>query len=118
MFQTFKQHSLYVRKEQVAKLKIKYPDRVPVILEKYHGTVSAPSIDKNKYLVPRDATIGNFMHTIRRRIQLSERQALFLFCASTIPPVYELMGSVYEQHKDDDGFLYMSYTTENTFGSK
>jgi len=26
------------------------------------------------------------------------------------------MSSVYEDHKDDDGFLYITYSGENTFG--
>ena len=26
------------------------------------------------------------------------------------------MGSIYEEHKDEDGFLYISYSGENTFG--
>lgn len=27
-----------------------------------------------------------------------------------------IMSSIYEEHKDEDGFLYMSYSGENTFG--
>jgi GABA(A) receptor-associated protein len=26
------------------------------------------------------------------------------------------MSAIYEEHKDDDGFLYISYSGENTFG--
>lgn len=26
------------------------------------------------------------------------------------------MGSIYEEHKDEDGFLYIAYSGENTFG--
>lgn len=26
------------------------------------------------------------------------------------------MGQVYEEHKDEDGFLYIAYSGENTFG--
>ena len=28
------------------------------------------------------------------------------------------MGSIYEAHKDEDGFLYVAYSGENTFGSE
>lgn len=27
------------------------------------------------------------------------------------------MSALYEEHKDEDGFLYMTYSGENTFGS-
>ena len=27
------------------------------------------------------------------------------------------MGQVYEEHKDEDGFLYITYSGENTFGN-
>jgi hypothetical protein len=27
-----------------------------------------------------------------------------------------LMSSIYEEHKDEDGFLYITYSGENTFG--
>lgn len=27
-----------------------------------------------------------------------------------------LMSAIYDEHKDDDGFLYISYSGENTFG--
>jgi GABA(A) receptor-associated protein len=26
------------------------------------------------------------------------------------------MSAIYDEHKDDDGFLYISYSGENTFG--
>ncbi|KAI5447209.1 Autophagy- protein 8C-like, variant 2 [Lathyrus oleraceus] len=29
-----------------------------------------------------------------------------------------LMSALYEEHKDEDGFLYMTYSGENTFGSQ
>jgi GABA(A) receptor-associated protein len=28
-----------------------------------------------------------------------------------------LMSAIYEESKDEDGFLYMTYSGENTFGS-
>ena len=116
MFQTFKQHPLYLRKEQSARIKAKYPNRIPVIVEKYMNSTSAPDIDKNKFLVPGDVTVGSFIHIIRSRMKLSEKAALFLFCKNNIPPTCELMSIIYDTHKDEDGFLYMCYTTENTFG--
>lgn len=117
MFKTFKQHPLYMRKEQSTRILIKYPTRVPVILEKYNNSTNAPDIDKNKFLVPGDTTVGSFAYTVRRRLKMNEKEALFLFCQHNIPPTSDLMTSVYDKHKDEDGFLYMCYTTENCFGN-
>ena len=27
------------------------------------------------------------------------------------------MGQIYEEHRDEDGFLYIAYSGENTFGN-
>ena len=117
MFHSFKQHPLYLRKEQCSRIRIKYPNRIPVILEKYHNATNAPDIDKAKFLVPGDTTVGSFMHVIRKRVHLSDQTALFLYVNTSLAPTSELMSIVYERYKDpDDGFLYMCYATENTFG--
>ena len=117
MFKTFKQHPLYLRKEQSARIKIKYPTRIPVIVEKYINSNNTPNIDKNKFLVPKDSTVGSLIHVIRQHIRLSEKQALFLFCNSSIPPTSQVMSIIYDEHKDEDGFLYICFTTDNTFGN-
>jgi len=43
-----------------------------------------------------------------------EAVPLMLFVASCAAAA--LMSSVYEDHKDEDGFLYITYSGENTFG--
>ena len=45
------QNSLEKRKKESNHLRKKYPDRVPVIIEKMEQS-NVPQIDKNKYLVP------------------------------------------------------------------
>ena len=53
-----------------------------------------PDIDKKKYLVPADLTVGQFHYVIRKRIQLAPEKALFLFCSNTIPPNGEFVTHV------------------------
>ena len=38
-------------------IKNKYPDRIPIIVEKYKDS-KLPTIDKCKYLVPREMSMG------------------------------------------------------------
>uniref|UniRef100_A0A667YD91 GABA type A receptor associated protein like 2 n=1 Tax=Myripristis murdjan TaxID=586833 RepID=A0A667YD91_9TELE len=67
-----------------AKIRNKYPDRVPVIVEKVSGS-QIVDIDKRKYLVPSDITVAQFMWIIRKRIQLPSEKAIFLFVDKTVP---------------------------------
>ncbi|XP_016099611.1 gamma-aminobutyric acid receptor-associated protein-like 2 [Sinocyclocheilus grahami] len=98
-----------------AKIRNKYPDRVPVIVEKVSGS-QIVDIDKRKYLVPSDITVAQFMWIIRKRIQLPSEKAIFLFVDKTVPQSSLTMGQLYEKEKDEDGFLYVAYSGENTFG--
>ena len=75
-----------------------------------------PSIDKKKYLVPADLTVGQFVYVIRKRIKLSAEKAIFIFVDNVLPPTGAIMSAIYDEKKDEDGFLYVTYSGENTFG--
>ena len=70
-----------------------------------------PTIDKKKYLVPSDLTVGQFCYVIRKRIKLAPEKAIFIFVNEVLPPTAALMSSIYEEHKDEDGFLYITYAS-------
>ena len=54
---------------------------------------------------------------LSQRIKLAPEQAIFLFVSGgTLPPSVATLQSVYDQHHDEDGFLYMTYSGENFFG--
>lgn len=108
-------HNLDHRCNESTKIRAKYPNRIPVIVEKAEGS-AIENIDKRKYLVPADITVGQFMWIIRKRIQLAPEKAIFLFVCKMVPNSSLTMGALYEEHKDEDGFLYIAYSGENTFG--
>ncbi|CAL5083188.1 unnamed protein product [Urochloa decumbens] len=109
-------HEIERRQSESARIRNKYPDRIPVIVEK-SGKTDVPDIDKKKYLVPGELTVGQFIHVVRKRIKLSPEKAIFVFVNNTLPPIASLMSAIYEENKDEDGFLYMTYSGESTFGS-
>ncbi|KAK8560841.1 hypothetical protein V6N13_026276 [Hibiscus sabdariffa] len=114
----FKQeHDLEKRRAEAARIREKYPDRIPVIVEKAERS-DIPNIDKKKYLVPADLTVGQFVYVIRKRIKLSAEKAIFIFVDNVLPPTGAIMSAIYEEKKDEDGFLYVTYSGENTFGDQ
>ena len=110
------QHPLEKRKEESTKILTKYPGKIPIIVEKNNRT-NMPDISKNKFLAPSDLTIGQFLVVIRNRIDITEHEALFLFVNNNIlPPTSAMLSQLYNDYKDEDNFLYVTYCSENTFG--
>ncbi len=140
------------RRAEGEKIRRKYPDRVPVIVEKA-PKARIGDLDKKKYLVslafvltflrtrmksfklwrstdqiaelrivdilqvPSDLTVGQFYFLIRKRISLRPEDALFFFVNNVIPPTSATMGSLYQEHHEEDFFLYIAYSDESVYGN-
>ena len=103
------------RSSESARILLKYPNRIPVICERSQDS-DIVNIDRNKYLIPCDLTVGQFLYVIRKRIKLSPETSLFLFVNNSLPATSKLIKDLYENEKDDDGFIYFFYCGENFFG--
>lgn len=110
-----KKFPLQKRIDEAARILKKYPDRVPVIVEKAEKS-DITEIDKNKYLVPSDLTVAQFIYVIRKRLSINADQAIFIFINNTLPVTSSMMLQIYNEYKDNDGFLYIKYSGESTFG--
>lgn len=109
-----KENDFSKRLNTTEKLISKYPDRLPVIVIPYKK--NDPTIDKNKFLAPVDITVGKFLYEVRKHLKIRPEQALFLYYENILINCSSLMSTVYMRYKDRDGFLYLIYSTENTFG--
>uniref|UniRef100_A0A3P8NP65 GABA(A) receptor-associated protein b n=1 Tax=Astatotilapia calliptera TaxID=8154 RepID=A0A3P8NP65_ASTCA len=94
-FQYKEEHPFEKRRSEGEKIRKKYPDRVPVIVEKA-PKARIGDLDKKKYLVPSDLTVGQFYFLIRKRIHLRAEDALFFFVNNVIPPTSATMGLLYQ----------------------
>merc|ERR1739845_41879 len=93
------EHPFEKRRAEGEKIRRKYPDRVPVIVEK-SPKARIGDLDKKKYLVPSDLTVGQFY-----------------FVNNVIPPTSATMGSLYQEHHEEDFFLYIAYSDESVYGN-
>ena len=93
----------------------KYPDKIPVIVKKFKNT-DLPDIKKSKFIVPKDMIFTNFLYIIRKHINISSEKAIFVTINGKVCPSNSTLGEIYDDMKNDDGFLYIQYSCENTFG--
>jgi GABA(A) receptor-associated protein len=112
----FKQkYSFEEREKEYKRIKLKYPDKIPIIINQPSNN-KLPKLQKIKYLVPDDLTMGQFLLIIRKRMKLNSDKAIFLFINNTIPPNSELISIIQHDCCDKDGFLYINVIGESTFG--
>ena len=110
------------RRAESDKIRTKYPDRLPIILEQASSKDFPLSNDmKRKFLVPGELTVGQFLYTVRKRLKLNAATAVFLSTSkgkrTVMHPTSRLLGQIDDEYRnDEDGFLYMVYCGENTFG--
>jgi GABA(A) receptor-associated protein len=94
----------------------KYPDRVPVIVEKNPDCVQLHSIERTKYLVPRELSVAQFIQMLRKHVKLDSSMAIFVLINNKLIPNTATISEVYATEKEEDGFMYVIYSLENTFG--
>lgn len=105
--------SLEERKNQSKNILTKYPTSVPVFID---SSSMHKLIDKPKFVIPNGFTMGQLMMSIRARMKMNASTALFVFIDNQLIPVTTVISSIYESHKDNDGYLYVCCSEENTFG--
>jgi GABA(A) receptor-associated protein len=105
------------KKHHSNKLLYKYPERIPLVIEKNEHII----LENYKYLLPKNMTMCQFMAIIRTKMNIASKQALFTFVKSSdqsysLVPMNESIENIYSTHKNEDGFLYIKFGIENTFG--
>ena len=110
----FLKRELESRMEEAERIRTHYPDRLPLIVTASSTRVSfrallgarpLPDLDKFKYLVPTDFTVGQLVYVIRKRMRLPSEVALFLYSGAQLPSSTTVIQELYGSSKNVDGFL-------------
>ena len=106
---------------QTPKLRDKYPDKVPVIINRDPLCKDITDIGTIKYLIQNYITVAQLHYLVRKRIQLDKDQAFYLYAnhSKTLSMLNsnDTMIKVYKNYcNKNDGILYITYTGENVFG--
>ena len=111
-----KETTIIQRMRETSDIRKRYPAQLPIMCEKNVKDRNAPDISRRKYLVAHDLTVGQFIFIIRKKIKMNPETAIYLCIGNSIPASSERFGELYEKNADADGYLYITYTLENTFG--
>lgn len=115
---SFKQRKSFEnRRQEVENIRKKFPTKIPVVVERYQREVNLPVMDKTKFLVPPEITTMTFSYIIRNRLRVpSSRAFYFVVNNQSLASSSKTIAEIYKEHKDEDGFLYMTYTSQEMFG--
>lgn len=105
-------------------LRYKYPDHVPICLIRDEKQPETPKLDRYKFLISKDMTVGHFMHVIRKRMSMKSDKALYILVQkdpsnpndAILPPASRVMSDLYDEMRAHDGILYATYALEATYG--
>ncbi|XP_010085256.1 PREDICTED: microtubule-associated proteins 1A/1B light chain 3C-like [Pterocles gutturalis] len=115
----FKQRkSLATRMHEVTEIRLKYPNKIPVNVENFPKEKTLPPLTRSKFLVSQDLPLAQFAVTLRTRLCLGSSQTFYLLVNNKgLPNMAITMQELYRDNKDEDGFLYLTYASQEMFGS-
>ena len=105
------------RKEEYEKVIEQNPGKIAIIVEKAPKS-QIPEIEKKKFLINEEMKFLQFTKIIRNKIKIDEKEALFfLVNGKTSLTGNDSMREIYNKYKDEDGFLYIAYATQEIWGN-
>ena len=120
--------------------KSRYPNKVPLVIERHKSEKYLPEMDKVnieetlrlsltfcfpqiKWLVPQEMSLAQLSGVIKQRLELPPQadQQLFLLIQSpdlgpSIPSLLTSLSSLHNSHSNTDGFLYLHYSSQEAYG--
>lgn len=109
-------YSFKERCDHFEQIKLKYPDRIPIIIEKSEKCKELEALQHSSLLVHKNTPMVDIIRTIKNNLKLEPTKSIYIMVGNYAPMLGESVESIYNRHKAPDGFLYIVYLTQNTFG--
>lgn len=110
---TFKEKYSFERRLEISnKFLSSYPNKIPIIVNIQNDI----KISKNKFIFDKNQPLSSFIINLRKFLILKQDEAIFIFINNILPSQTDLISSLYNKYKDEDGFIYLTVTKESTFG--
>ena len=109
-----RQHSFEARQSLSTKMRSVHPSHIPILVERRSRT--DPPVSKSRFLVQSDKRVSVVLAQIKGNLTLNQEEMLFFMVGDNMIQPGERLASLYERLKDEDGFLYLTYSRENFFG--
>jgi len=116
-----KMNNSNISKKKIDELKHRHPDRVPVIVCDVKNV-------SNKFIVPINMNVAEFLVILRKKVDLTPQESIYIFIKKNIkntntntqqviiPATSLTIGTIYSEHKDENGILNLIYDKEAVFG--
>ena len=82
----------------------------------FNDRSDVPEIDQNKFLVPADLSVGQFVYVIRKRIKLSTEKAIYIFVKTCFHRRLRACLRCAMSTRMMTGSFYIKFSGENYFG--
>ena len=114
--QSLPEESQKERYEEFLRVKTKYPDWIPIIVES-----NGVTLNKTRYLTKKNIPFKSFAEIVRQYCviptetgtqPIDTKMPLLFIANETLIPPEEEMGKVYDIHKKNDGFLHITLYNE------
>ena len=116
-FQYKQEKTFEQRYGEFQRISRKHPDKIPIICEKDEKS-KLKNIQQKKYLIEKTLSLPQFSTIIRKKLELGENDALYFLVNGKISISGTIsMAEVYKNYKEKDGFLYIAYASQETWGN-
>jgi GABA(A) receptor-associated protein len=115
MSQSLSTLSLEERQEKSKSFRERHPNHIPVLVTEHKKSeVKGPSL--LKFNVSKACKIAEVIMSIKQKTNPTSTAAIYVYVNNEVCNPSQSIVDIDSKYRNEDGYLYLVYSTENTFG--